>query len=71
VSASAIFSRFVGDSEEHRTWVLITAYGTTAAKALVQLDPGAQGEFTGRLTGKMGEYNGVPQRQWYLAIEVR
>jgi hypothetical protein len=68
ISASAIYSRFVGETEEHRTWVLITAFGATAAKALLQLEPGDQGEFTGRLTSKMGEYEGVPQRQWYLAI---
>jgi hypothetical protein len=68
ISASAMYSRFVGENEEHRTWVLITAFGATAAKALLQVEPGAQGEFTGRLTSKMGEYEGVPQRQWYLAI---
>ena len=68
ISASAIYSRFVGETEERRTWVLITAFGATAAKALLQIDPGDQGEFTGRLTSKMGEYEGVPQRQWYLAI---
>jgi hypothetical protein len=68
ISASAIYSRFFGEAEEHRTWVLITAFGATAAKALLQVEPGDQGEFTGRLTSKMGEYEGVPQRQWYLAI---
>ena len=56
ISASAIYSRFVGEAEERRTWVLITAFGATAAKALLQLEPGDQGEFTGRLTSKMGEY---------------
>ena len=68
ISASAMYSRFVGETEERRTWVLITAFGATAAKALLQVEPGDQGEFTGRLTTKMGEYDGVPQRQWYLAI---
>ena len=68
ISASASYSRFVSYTEENRTWVFITAYGINAATALAQLDPSVQGEFTGRLTSGMKEYQGTQQRQWYLAI---